>query len=48
MRGRIAELLAKAVDKGALDEELSAGRQDELMRQFLGALRRARPAERRL
>ncbi|HET9638674.1 MAG TPA: FAD-dependent oxidoreductase [Allosphingosinicella sp.] len=35
-RGRIAELLAKAVNKGALDEELGAGDKDA-MRQFLGA-----------
>ena len=36
VRGRIAELLAKAVNKGALDEELSAG-DKTAMRQFLGA-----------
>jgi monoamine oxidase len=35
-RGRIAELLAKAVNKGALDEEMSAG-DKTAMRQFLGA-----------
>jgi monoamine oxidase len=36
VRGRIAELLAKAVKKGALDEELSPGDKNA-MRQFLGA-----------
>ena len=36
VRGRIAELLAKAVDKGALDAEMGAG-DKEAMRQFLGA-----------
>jgi monoamine oxidase len=35
-RGRIAELLAKAVNKGALDEELT-GSDKESMRGFLGA-----------
>lgn len=35
-RGRIAELLAKAVDKGALDGELRGG-DKTAMRQFLGA-----------
>jgi monoamine oxidase len=36
VRGRIAELLFKAVNKGALDEELSAVDKD-VMRNFLGA-----------
>ncbi|HEX8511706.1 MAG TPA: FAD-dependent oxidoreductase [Allosphingosinicella sp.] len=36
VRGRIAELLAKAVRKGALDEELS-GVDKSVMRNFLGA-----------
>lgn len=35
-RGRIAELLAKAINKGALDEALSPG-DKTAMRQFLGA-----------
>jgi monoamine oxidase len=35
MRGRIAELLAKAIDRGALDQELRGG-DKTAMRQFLG------------
>ncbi len=35
MRGRLSELLAKAIDRGALNQELSAGERT-MMRQFLG------------
>jgi monoamine oxidase len=35
VRGRISELLAKAIDRGALDAELRGG-EKEAMRQFLG------------
>ena len=47
VRGRIAELLAKAVNKGALDEEMGAG-DKEAMRQFLGAYGGLVAARRRL
>ena len=35
VRGRVAELLSKAISRGALDQQMSAGER-EMMRQFLG------------
>ena len=35
VRGRFSELLAKAIDRGALDQEMSRRRPDHAMRQFL-------------